>query len=69
MKRILGIALLTGVLGGCVVAPPAPGYYGPAPRYVAPPAPVVVVPSYRSYAPAPGYGWGYGRGWGHHDRW
>lgn len=66
MKRLIVLALLSSTLGGCIVAPVEPGYYG-RPRYVEP-APVVVVPSYRGPR---GYDWDgdRGRGWGHGRRW
>jgi hypothetical protein len=56
MKRILGLAVVTALLGGCVaVVDPFPGVYVPGPRVVVTPAPVVV-------APRP---WGWYR-WQHH---
>jgi hypothetical protein len=66
MKRLIATVLLAASLGGCIVAPPAPGYYGHRhPRYVEPP--VMVVPPYRGYGPRPGWnrdrGGDYGRRW------
>lgn len=65
--RLVGTSLLlaaAGLLGGCVVAPVAPGYYG-GPAYYQP-APVVVTPSIGIWGGS-GYrggGYGYGRrGW------
>ncbi|WP_298622384.1 hypothetical protein [uncultured Zoogloea sp.] len=67
MKRLIATVLLAASLGGCIVAPPAPGYYGHRhPRYVEPP--VVVVPPYRGHG-GPRHGWDRDRGGDYGRRW
>ncbi len=60
LKSGLVVAVLA-LLGGCVVAPPAPdyGYYGYAPGYYYTPAPYY-------YGPSVSFGFYGGRGWGGH---
>lgn len=68
--RLVRVSLLVaaaGLLGGCVVAPVAPGGYYGGPAYYQP-APVVVTPSIGIWGGSGyrggGYGYGYGRrGW------
>ena len=62
--RALLLASILAVLGGCVVAPIDPGYYGGAPGYYAPPAyygPSIGIGIYGGRRG--GYGGGYGRGY------
>ncbi len=62
MKRLVCIALLTALLGGCVVLPAGPGYGHRHHRYAD--APVMVVPQARPMPRAyeRGYERGYDRG-------
>ena len=60
MKRLICIAFLASLLGGCVVVPAGPGY-GYHRGYVEPP--VMVVPPYGGYGPWSGHHRGHDRRW------
>ena len=64
MKKLLKSAVVLAslaLLGGCVVGPPAPGYYEPGPYYYSP-AP------YYYYGPSVSFGF-YGSRGGRHRHW